>query len=1169
LESKNAAVGRRTGFEELIGNNNGRRGRNNNQNNKKSTSNNKKTNFQEAAAAASSSSSASSSDVNNPHYEESDDDNWMDDYGSNAGNVDGGGGIAPVLEERNNNITNEHDFGNEQHIDIESDLQVWHRLKEDEFHHLSSDTDTILGSSDTIHEAEILSQMQKWNTFLSSITSDMYYSLSDFRGENQQYPPSEFMTSITYDAAEKSESLLVHLLEGKRKKNDTLAPEVEVNAYGLAMEAWSHVFHARSGDRCEKILEQYGGRFGGDLNHIPSVDAYKTVLKAHLKSCSSYSNDSPSSNNSGGGSSSPGEKALGVSNLLTSVYTAGDMYLKPDVELHSQTIAAVRNTLLDWQSRRRFGRHDNNDGDHDSSSSSLEMDLAGALLGTLEQMESSLEEVRSAKEGEGIRLPLSHWHCAIRAYADALATVASIPIAEDETVAEELLAKMEQLISTNSDNIILSVNNAGVDDADTRNLLSEIQRNVEEAYTSAISARLIMSKEKGSFDGFVTALDNAVSSEEMFQGMRRRSQESLPDLNFIFPVPTPGNYRALIECWCECVRKCYSTPEANAAMANLKELPHLKAGSLLKQLEIQQAAQPIDGSNYVNVIWAWGQVLNWPSIYRQNQYYFAANAVDELLEQTMYRYANGSVYFTWNGTVTKMYNFILRLNSKILRGGEKTMKRSLKLLDQMEYWRKRSEGAIAQPDAFTFGLILKTISNSGVHSSAAYAEDILKRMVESGVKPRERHYLGVMRAYSRVGQKDVEDPEKVEAILQRVKEIYKANKSVKPTAAIYTACISAYGGSRRYNSVPKVMELFEEIKKLYEETGEKDFRPDGMLYGAVLGAISKAKSKDDSSLRQALQLLDTMETSHDEGEIESGPNRYAYTNLLHAISQSRIAGGTLLAEGLVQRMDNRSRQMNDESIRPDTHAYTTLIQIFSGSGQPDAVQRAQKWFRQMENQYEEGDSLSKPNKVTYTALINCWRRSDREDAGEEADKILTMMESKAKDGDLDLRPDAFVYASVIDTWARSNSREKAVRAWNIYQRMKQQYSNGNMESRPNNVIITSTIKACGYTRGGREDKHKALKVLLECMAELKTKKYITPTPLTYRALLNAAQALVIDDSKRRPISATIFETCCRKGQLDNTVLESLQKVQPELYVKLPESIPSKWKQNVVEERPRY
>jgi len=485
----------------------------------------------------------------------------------------------------------------------------------------------------------------------------------------------------------------------------------------------------------------------------------------------------------------------------------------------------------------------------------------------------------------------------------------------------------------------------------------------------------------------------------------------------------------------------------------------LKAERLIKQLEIEQADQPIDGSIYLKPIWAWSQVLNWPAIYKQqNEYFFAANAIGDLIKTTMERYEKGLVYFSWRGAVTKMYNFAFRLNSKIFKGGNRAMTQSLKLLDQMEHWHRKSEGAIAQPDAFTFGLIMKTISNAGAKSSATHAEAMLKRMESSGVRPNEKHYLGVIRSYSRVGQMDVSEPRKAEVILQHVKELYLKNKSVKPTTAIYSACISAYGGSKKHNSVSKVMELFEELQELYKETGDEDFRPDSMLYGEVIDAISKAASKNGDSIHLAIQLLDKMEKSFDLGEIETGPNRYAYTNLLHSISKSRLPDGATIAEELMQRLDDRSKLLEDESLRPDAHAYTTLLQIFSQNGHSE---RAQNWFKIMEKQYQGGDFKSKPNKVTYTALINCWRNSGQAEAGVIAEQILSMMERKYKEeGDWGLKPDAFAFAAVIDAWARTKMPNKSVRAWKIYQQMKEQYKNGDMESKPNNVIVSSHDRLC-------------------------------------------------------------------------------------------------------------
>ena len=122
------------------------------------------------------------------------------------------------------------------------------------------------------------------------------------------------------------------------------------------------------------------------------------------------------------------------------------------------------------------------------------------------------------------------------------------------------------------------------------------------------------------------------------------------------------------------------------------------------------------------------------------------------------------------------------------------------------------------------------------------------------------------------------------------------------------------------------MELFEELKAIYGKTNDAVFQPDSMLCSAVIDAILRATQKNSTSLHHAIELLDKMKHSHDTGEADKGPNRYAYTNLLCKITTTMTENGSKLAEELIQRMDSCSRLLNDESICPDTQAYTSLIQ---------------------------------------------------------------------------------------------------------------------------------------------------------------------------------------------------------------------------------------------------
>ena len=949
-------------------------------------------------------------------------------------------------DDHHNFTTETYDFG-EAEDTIDQRLQLWHEAKQKEFQKLDTQTSKLLllnKSEKNSNIKSIISQLQQWDTFIASITTDMDF---DFRIKNPQYPPSEFMTSITYDAAEQAQRLLGHFIQQGNDNN--MHPGVEVSAYKLVMSAWSNVFHWSSGDRCGEVLEAYGERYGGDMNYMPSIDDYKTVTKAHLKSCSSRYNVTTTNDLSSVPPSSPGETALEILNLLTNVYTAGDLFLKPDVELYSHTIAVVRNTLLDWKLRRRLRNvAATNDVNDDTS---LETQLTIELLNVLEQMEIAMSEESGIEDKDTkTQYCLEKWYYIIRAYADVIAVLSKIPF-NDELLTltssrscEQLLSKLEELVSSNIDAIMQTVRE---DEESNQKLRDEIQRCIEGAYLNRMSSLLSQSD-------LTTAIENASTSEGIFNMMKERSEGVAPVGSFLCPSPTVDHVQALIRVNLECLRGRYSTPESNIVMSELEELPHLKAQRLLKELEIQQAGRPIDGSLYSDIAWVCTQLPYWSCIYKQYKYSNAANSAKALLKHTMDQYSQGSVDFPTPNTATKMYHYIFSLysqlttNSRSIKDKEFAIKQCLELFDDMDYWYKESDGTVVKPVSHTLRIILNTIHNSGLPSSAKTAETMLQRLRSCGVNASQGDHLIMMKICA-------SDPTKVEEILNRVKENYHKDQSEKPTTALYSECVSAYARFRHQNSSSKAMSLFDELIQLHESTGDPDFCPDSTLFGATINAICKSKSKGDAQLRNAIQLLDKMEKSFDDGIFDEGPNRYAYTSILSAVSQSKVSDSHVLAEDLLRRMNRRSRQVNDSSILPDGVAYTALIQTLARSSCPDKIDRAQKWFAEMESRFAEGNPDLKPNKITYTALINCWRTSGRKDSGEQAQKILDLVEQRYLEGDYTLKPDAMLYSSVIDAWSRGKSNDKVKRAWDIYSSMKEQYSKGNMDMKPNDIIVSS------------------------------------------------------------------------------------------------------------------
>ena len=1046
----------------------------------------------------------------------------------------------------------------------------WHIIKQQELHNLSDETDELLTtvSLNSNEIDSILELMIRWKEFNIQFTPEIH-SLSPFRRKNHQYPPSEFMTSVTFEAATKCQSLLTHLLAG-----NNVPPTAQVQAYKLCMETWSQVHHSSSGDRAEDILEAYGERFGGDMDLAPTLDCYKVALQAYNRSCSSYFMQ-----NSVAGSITPGEKACEVLNLLSSV-SAWDLYLKPDVELYSHAINAIRNDLLDWKGRTRY----------DVLERERYEELATRALLAFKDMETCFDEMKHTRR----ELSVNEWSVIIRSYADVIAVVSRVSLQEkefDET-SDKLLRKLEDLVSANSKSIASA---AAIDGNST--CMKDIQRHIEEAYKNAITSGINSNKNKsrGHFNDLTAALDHTANSEEIFLQMKDRHEVSSP---FLFPEPTQDHYGALIECIAECLHSGYSSSDTTV-MSNLNEFPHNKATRLLMELEKSHAEslndEPIDGSIYCKVVWAKCQVLFWKSIMMQEKFSEIADSIEDMIGQIEDKYNRGILSFESYNDVPKMYNSVFRFFSKRSRNtamGHRIESRALHLLDQLERFHKSTGGKI-KPDEVTFQLIIKILSDNG---SLDAVMTMLSRMKAFGLEPNENHYHAAMRPQPRAGSiRDSENNTHLNAqsILQLVKEKYAQDGSAKPNTRMYTSCISAIGGSSETNRVDKILKLSEELKDLYERTGEDTFKPDAMFYGAIFDALSK--TNDPAALDHALRILDEIETKYSTGVIDAGPNRVMYTSVLHAIAKSSKSNGPMIAEDLMQRMVKWSNDLNDDSMLPDKIAYGALLQVLATSKERDSVDRAERWFKELDTQYINGDESAKPDRRTYTALINCWGRSNRPDAPDRVAKILKRMEDEYEDGHLESKPDAHVYGSIIKLLSYLRTDDKATRVWRLYQRMRSKYESGDIEMKPNNIIVSSAkfhhfipcylisqsfcnvpqmthvIFACGHTNRNRTARANSLNVLVECLSEIKNQEYITPTPITFRSLLDAVYHIVPDDEKRQPLSSSVFQLCCREGQLDRSVLEALEKVQPEVYAKLPkgvqsgsigDGIPSKWTRNV-------
>lgn len=127
-------------------------------------------------------------------------------------------------------------------------------------------------------------------------------------------------------------------------------------------------------------------------------------------------------------------------------------------------------------------------------------------------------------------------------------------------------------------------------------------------------------------------------------------------------------------------------------------------------------------------------------------------------------------------------------------------------------------------------------------------------------------------------------------------------------------------------------------------------------------------------------------------------------------------------------------------VPPDAASYTTAINAWARSREPDAVERAEEILSWCEESYRNGNLKAKPNSLTYNSLINCYSKSSMSSAAHKAMEVLETMKEKSKlEGFEDCRPDVVTYTSVIDALAKQKTAEAAEKAIQLLEELEQAY----------------------------------------------------------------------------------------------------------------------------------
>jgi pentatricopeptide repeat protein len=363
----------------------------------------------------------------------------------------------------------------------------------------------------------------------------------------------------------------------------------------------------------------------------------------------------------------------------------------------------------------------------------------------------------------------------------------------------------------------------------------------------------------------------------------------------------------------------------------------------------------------------------------------------------------------------------------------------------------------------SLNLNLDSLAEVGAASRAQELVQRIHALYQEGyyeVSPDVVSYNSVLKAW-----KEHDKPEKALELLQSMMVTEQETTSDEPSLSSLTesfapsiqvdvisfnTVITAFANQGNY---PKCLQLLREM-----QTNEKYPDPDIITYNIVL--YSLAQSSDRGTAAQAENLLrEMLQQQHEKGRVDTTSFNtciYAWSKEKDAYHQSGIsyysrnsldaisATSAHRAYELLKIMEELDDAGN-VNVHPDIYSYTTTIQAFARSREPEKAQKV------LQNMTAKG---LQPSRLTYTALMSAFAKAGQP---ERADAILRDMIAAHEEGDVDeLQPDTIAFSSVMDGWAKAASETRpdaADQALKLLEEMKRRGPN----CRPNPQTYTSLL----------------------------------------------------------------------------------------------------------------
>ena len=278
-----------------------------------------------------------------------------------------------------------------------------------------------------------------------------------------------------------------------------------------------------------------------------------------------------------------------------------------------------------------------------------------------------------------------------------------------------------------------------------------------------------------------------------------------------------------------------------------------------------------------------------------------------------------------------------------------------------------------------------------------------------------------------------------------------------PTHQVYQRVLDSY-----YRQAPTDPEAPRKLDRLLHTMIDR-LGPSRFALSIALAAWSK--SSNSEAPQRAKYWLQQMQLFHEQGIEDVRPTVENYGSVIRVAGKHRAME---LVEQAWKQMQEDFANGNDQA-RPDILTYNVLLHAWASSERQYAVAKAESILQELKDLESRGETWARPNKITYSSVMTVLTRCGQ-DSLQTARRVQALFDelqaAYETTGDPQLRPAGYNYSGVIQAWAHAKRPDKAEE---MIKAMIEDYLNGNESAVPTTLLLNQVL--FGYEQARRKDSH--------------------------------------------------------------------------------------------------